>query len=72
MAELKKVVTVKTHALAMLIAKLIRAEFGDTEINVESGLHIGYRVLVGYEDDNIDHITWFAVGIRAAVGNLFE
>lgn len=70
---MKTVITVKQKALAKLIAKLIRAEFGNTTITItDSTTWDGYRVEVGYEDDNIDHITWFAVGIRASVGYLFE
>ena len=68
---MKTIITVKQYALAVLIAKLIQDEFGGSpEIQQGTGID-GYRVSCACEDENIDHITCFAVGIKAAVGSLF-
>lgn len=68
----RAIITVKSRALAVFIATKIEENFGNGKLSIDSGSSIdGYRVSAEYEDESINHITWFAVGIQSAISQFF-
>lgn len=69
---MKIIITVKSYALAKLIAVFIKKEFDKPEITINSSSEfVGHEIWVECNDERIDALAYFAKGIVAAVGALF-